>query len=288
MRSSSLYKLARFEDALAYVDLCDELQPNQPTTPRMRGLILLRLKRFDEALVANRRAYDLDPNDHEVCNNIGDSLLSLGHADQSLEWFDKALAQKPEFVVGFTNKASALAQLHRFDEAFAIYDHLKATGSNTPMGIWNLSLIQMLTGDFEAGWAGREARWEAMAPAYPNISQPKWLGQESIEGKTIVVHTDEGMGDCIQFARYLPMMVERGAHVILVVAAPLVPLLSGVKGVSQCFSSGTVPPFDMHCPMGSLPLAFQTRLDSIPAEVPYLPFTSGGPAAGLGGPPRLS
>jgi hypothetical protein len=97
-----------------------------------------------------------------------------------------------------------------------------------------------------------------------------WLGKESIEGKTILVCVDEGLGDCIQFARYLPMMAARGARVILAVADALVPLLSGMPGVSQCLSGGS-PAFDMHCPMSSLPLAFQTRLDSIPSAVSYLP-----------------
>jgi tetratricopeptide (TPR) repeat protein len=266
-----LYRLKRFEEALAHFNLCDELQPDHAPTLQTRALTLYGLNRLEESLADNRRAHELDPADHETINNIGDVLLWLGRPDEAIEWFDKAIALKPDLVVAHTNKASAFAQLHRFDEAFAIYERVNRAGVNTPMGKWNLALLQMLTGDFEAGWAGREARWEAMSPNYPKIPQPKWLGRESIEGKTILVHVDEGMGDCIQFARYLPILAERGARVVLVVAAPLVPLLSGMPGVFQCFSSGTSPAFDMHCPMSSLPLAFATRLDSIPSEVPYLP-----------------
>jgi hypothetical protein len=228
--------------------------------------MLHRLNQLDESLTVNRRAYELDPADPETCNNLGDVLLCFGRPDEAVEWFDKAIELQPDFVAALINKASALTQLHRFDEAFSIYGRVA-----TPMGTWNLALLQMLTGDFEAGWIGREARWEAMSPIYPEISQPKWLGHESIEGKTILVHADEGMGDCIQFARYLPMMEERGARVILVIAEALVPLLSGMPGISQCFSNGTSPAFDMHCPMSSLPLAFRTRLDSIPSATPYLP-----------------
>jgi ADP-heptose:LPS heptosyltransferase len=100
-----------------------------------------------------------------------------------------------------------------------------------------------------------------------------WLGKESIEGRTILVHVDEGLGDTIQFARYLPLVAARGARVILVVERPLYPLLSGLPGVSQCvaFASGPLPDFDMHCPIGSLPLAFATRLDTIPLATSYLP-----------------
>ena len=262
-----LFQLKRFEEALAHFNLCDELQPNRAPTLRMRALTLHRLYRMNESLTDNRRAFELDPTDPETCSNTGEVLLWLGRTDEALEWFEKALKLQPDFVAALINKASALTQLHRFDEAFAIYEHVK-----TPMGIWNLSLLQMLTGDFEAGWVGREARWEAIPPDYPKISQPKWLGHESIEGKTIVVHSDEGMGDCIQFARYLPMMAERGARVVLVVAEALVPLLSGMPGVSHCFWTGKAPAFDMHCPMSSLALAFRTTLDSIPSVTPYLPL----------------
>jgi tetratricopeptide (TPR) repeat protein len=265
-----LYRLEQFEEALAHFDLCDELQPNRAPTLQMRALTLRRLKRLDESLANNRRAYELDPADPETCNNMGDVLFALGWADEAVEWCDKALALRPDFTSALTNKALALTQAHRFDEAFAIYERLKRTGANTAMEDFSLSLLQMLTGDFEVGWAGREARWEAMSPDYPKFPQPMWLGKESIEGKTILVCVDEGLGDCIQFARYLPMMAARGARVILAVADALVPLLSGMPGVSQCLSGGS-PAFDMHCPMSSLPLAFQTRLDSIPSAVSYLP-----------------
>ena len=265
------YRLGRFEDALAYFALCDQLQPNRALTLQMRGLALRSLKRLDEALADNRRAYELDPADPDTCNNIGDVLLTLGRQDDAVEWFDKALTLKPDLVSALNNKAFVLTQLQQFDEAFAIYERLNRSGANTAMGDFNLALLQMLTGDFEAGWAGREARFTALSLAYPNFPHPIWLGQVSIEGKTILVHVDEGLGDCIQFARYLPMMADRGARVILVVAAALVPLLSGMPGVSQCLSAGQAPAFDMHCPMSSLPLAFRTRLDSIPSATSYLP-----------------
>jgi tetratricopeptide (TPR) repeat protein len=266
-----LYRLARFEEALAHFDLCDKLQPNRALTLQMRALALRSLNGLDEALAVNLRAHELDPADPDTCNNIGDVLLSLGRQDEAEKWFDKALKLKPDLVSALNNKAFVLTQLHRFDEAFAIYERLNGMGANTPMGDFNLSLLQMLTGNFEAGWAGREARWKALPIVYPKISQPVWLGQESIEGKTILVHVDEGLGDCIQFVRYLPMMAARGARVILVVADALVPLLSGIPGVSQCLSAGQSPAFDMHCPISSLPLAFRTRLDSIPSAISYLP-----------------
>ena len=108
---------------------------------------------------------------------------------------------------------------------------------------------------------------------YPKFSQPMWLGEGPIDGKTILIHVDEGLGDTIQFIRYVPMVAARGARVILVVERPLYPLLSGLSGIAQClaFASGPLPAFDMHCPIGSLPLAFRTSLDTIPSATSYLP-----------------
>ena len=102
----------------------------------------------------------------------------------------------------------------------------------------------MQTGNFEAGWAGREARWNSAVRsiAYPKIARPMWRGEESIEGRTILIHADEGFGDTLQFARYVPMVAARGARVILAVAAPVYPLLSGLTGVSQCIPLSAGPP----------------------------------------------
>jgi tetratricopeptide (TPR) repeat protein len=268
------FRLERFEEARAHFDLCDQLQPNHSLTLHMRALALRGLKRYEESLADNLRAHELDPADHNNCNNIGDALQSLGRQEEAAAWFDKAFARKPDFIEAINNKAFSLTQLHRFDEAFAIYERLNRSGTNTPAGDWNLSLLQMLTGDFEAGWAGREARWNtpALTFAYPKFSQPKWLGQESIEGKTVLVHVDEGLGDTIHFVRYVPMVAARGARVILVVADAVYPLLSAMPGASQCLPLSAGPPaaFDMHCPIGSLPLAFRTKLDTIPSVASYL------------------
>jgi hypothetical protein len=134
----------------------------------------------------------------------------------------------------------------------------------------------LLTGNFETGWALREVRWKMpmFTGQYPKFSQPMWQGFEAIEGKTILVQFDQGFGDTIQFARYLPLLAARGARVILVVEDALHALLSGISGVSLCLpksAATALPPFDMHCPMMRLPLAFRTRLDTIPAKTPYLP-----------------
>jgi tetratricopeptide (TPR) repeat protein len=269
-----LHQFGRFEQALAHFNRCDELLPNHAPTLQGRVRTLFSLKRYQEALADGRRVHELDPVNADICNYIGACLQSLGREQEALSWFDKALVHSPDEIEILNNKAFILGQLQRFDEAFALYDQIRAVRLNDATTDWNLALLQMLTGDFEAGWAGRESRWTKAEPyPYPKFSQPIWLGEGPIEGKTILIHVDEGLGDTIQFARYVPMVAERGARVILVVEPPLYPLLSGLSGVAQCvaFGSGPLPAFDMHCPIGSLPQAFGTRLDTIPSTVSYLP-----------------
>jgi tetratricopeptide (TPR) repeat protein len=269
-----LHQFGRFEEALAHFNRCDELLPNHAPTLQGRVRALFGLKRYQEALADGRRVHELDPVNADICNYIGACLQSLGREQEALPWFDKALVHSPDATEILNNKAFLLAQLQRFDEAFALYDRIRAIGLNNATTDWNLALLQMLTGNFEAGWAGRESRWTKAEPyPYPKFSQPMWLGEQSIEGKTILIHVDEGLGDTIQFARYVPMVAALGAHVILVVEPPAHPLLSGLSGVAQClaFGSGPLPAFDLHCPIGSLPLAFGTRLDTIPSTTSYLP-----------------
>jgi tetratricopeptide (TPR) repeat protein len=273
-----LMSLKRYEEALAYFNRCDELRPNHAAVLEQRGHVLHSLKRFDEAEADSRRAHALNPASAEVCNNIGASLQWLRRDEEALRWFDKALALRPDFITALVNKASSLAQTRRIDEAVATYNRVEAIDPDNADAKWNLSLLQLVTGDFEAGWAGREVRWKGhMRPvAYPGFQQQMWLGQQDIKGKTIIVYADEGAGDTIQFARYIPMLAERGAKVFLVVEQALHKLLSGLPGLTQCLAkpAQSLPPFDFHCPICSLPLAFATRLDTIPSARPYLPALS--------------
>jgi tetratricopeptide (TPR) repeat protein len=273
-RASVLLRLARTEEAIVSLDQCDRLRPNHAPTLQIRALALHSLDRLEPALADLMQAHALDPANASVCNDIGVFLRRLGRGEESIAWFDAALARKPEFFAAYNNKAFALTHLHRFAEAFATYDALKARDPGNVEAIWSEALVQLLTGNF-AGWRGREARFKV--PDLPvvsyNFSQPLWLGETSLEGKTILIFADEGIGDTIQFARYVPDVAARGARVILLLPAALCPLLESLPGVFECvpMSGNKVIAFDTYCPISSLPLAFATTLDSIPAKTPYLP-----------------
>ncbi|WJR76233.1 tetratricopeptide repeat-containing glycosyltransferase family protein [Bradyrhizobium sp. NP1] len=269
-----LQEAARFEEALTYLNLCNRLQPRHAQTLQRRGLALYGLGRFEDALADARSASALEPADAFSCNNVGTALQSLGRHDEALSWFDRTLALCPNKVETLNNKACSLVELHRFDEAFAVYEQAQRIDPGNALTEWNVALLHMLTGNFEAGWAGREARWNVAAlqstgPA--RLSRPMWRG-EPISGQTILLHSDEGLGDSIQYSRYAPMVAARGARVVLAVEPAIQPLLAGLSGVAECIASGAaLPPYDLHCALSSLPLVFKTTLDTIPAATSYLP-----------------
>jgi tetratricopeptide (TPR) repeat protein len=281
----ALVDLERRDEALLSFQHALKLNPQLWDAAHESGTLLNRMGRREEALAHFLRCAELKRNhadDAATFNNIGNTMQSLDRSTEALPWLDRALERRPDFVDALSNKAIALSRLRRFDEAFAIYARVKALDPNHVVSNWNAALLHLLTGDFEAGWAAREARWNipSLITGYPKFTEPMWLGRENIEGKTILIASDEGLGDAIQFARYVPDVAARGARVILVVQDALCSLLSALPGVSQCIpksvAASGVPPFDFHCPICSLPLAFATRLDSIPADMPYLPPLAAG------------
>jgi tetratricopeptide (TPR) repeat protein len=273
-----LQRLGRLEEAVACFDLCNGQRPNHVPTLNMRLSCLHSLRRSEEALADAIRAQALDPANAHACNNVGSLLQTLGRNEEALQWYDQAIKLRSNFTEALHNKAVTLTQIRKLHEAFAIYEDLKAADPNDALADLSLAHLHMLTGNFEAGWAGREARWRvsSLSATYPKLSQPIWLGNETLDGKTILIGADEGFGDTIQVVRYVPMVADRGARVVLVVQDSLHVLLSGLPGISQCLPMSAtdtmpLPAFDIHCPLMSLPRAFGTTLATIPSAGSYLP-----------------
>jgi tetratricopeptide (TPR) repeat protein len=269
----ALYKQQRYAEALEYFNLSLEVEPAQADALQVRALVLLNLNRLEEALADNHQSALLNPLDADTPNNLGTVLQKLGRYEETLAWYDRAAALRLNFAPPLIGKAHSLIELRRIDEAFASYAQCLALDPKNPEARWSLALLQMLVGNLKAGWLGREARWELGLMPDPKLPQPLWLGDSDIEGKTILLYADEGIGDLFQFARYIPMLAALGARIIVVVAGPARSLMSRMAGVAQCIAKpiGTPPAYDVHCHVSSLPLAFKTTLDSIPSAIPYLP-----------------
>jgi hypothetical protein len=163
-----------------------------------------------------------------------------------------------------------LHELKRFDEALESFAQAIALDPEYADANFNEGMTRLLLGDFPAGWKKYEWRWQAKQRGQArDFSQSRWLG-EPVAGKTILVHAEQGYGDTIQFVRYVPMLARLSANIVLEIQPPLKPLLASVEGAVVVARGEKLPPFDLHCPILSLPLAFKTELASIPASVPYL------------------
>jgi tetratricopeptide (TPR) repeat protein len=272
-RGNTLNQLKRFEEALSSYDRAIALRPDYAEALSNRGNTLYKLKRFEEALASCDRALALRPEYAEALVNRGNTLNGLKRFGEALASYDRAITLRPGYAEGLSNRGTTLNELKRFQEALASYDRALALRPNHAEAHVNEALTRLLLGDFERGWKKYEWRWKKASFTSPvrNFAQPLWLGANTIEDKAILLHSEQGFGDAIQFCRYVPRVVERAARVILEVPKPLHQLMSTLPGAAQIISRGDpLPDFDLQCPLLSLPLAFGTRLETIPSVTPYL------------------
>jgi tetratricopeptide (TPR) repeat protein len=269
-RGNVFYQMGRHAEALAEYERALAMEPDFAYGFNNRGNALQALGRHGEALASFERALTLKPDYSEAHNNRGNALIELNRHEEALKDYDAAVAGNP-FAFALVNRGSALRYLGRTDEAMASFDQAIALDAKLPEAHWNKALLSLALGDYANGFAGYEWRWRGATELAPRgFAQPQWQG-EDIAGRTILLHAEQGYGDSIQMLRYLPLVKARGARVVLEIPDSLMPLLGAHGDDVTVLSKGTLlPPFDLHCPLMSLPLAFGTTRDSVPAEVPYL------------------
>jgi tetratricopeptide (TPR) repeat protein len=270
-----LLELGRHAEAVECFDIAEKLRPSAALY-QMRAVCLSAMNRFEEAEADYETSIALDPTLAETHNNLGLLHWRFGRLEQAFACFDSALALRPDHHAVLNNKAVVLLHLQMLDDAFATLQKSLAAAPNDAQTLFYLATLQLLTGDFARGWLTREARWRLPSVGLVDrgFAQPLWRGDQPLDGKTVLLYSDEGLGDAIQFARYVPLVAARGARVILEVERPIQQLLGGITGVAECVGRSSTPAFDLHCPLGTLPLAFATRLDTIPLAEGYLPAPS--------------
>ena len=267
-------QLGQFEQALQFITSASKLKPSDFSIYYNQAKALQELKRHNEALISYDKVLALKPDYVPAYNNRGNILKELQRYDAALDSYNKALSIRSDFLVAYINRASVLQDLKRYDEAVAAYDQAIALKPDYAEANYNKGLVKLLLGDYEAGWPLQEWRWKTdqYKGLVRSFKQPLWLGTESPAGRTILLYADQGIGDAIQIARYVPMVATLGAKVILEVQSQLVPLLKTIdgSGVTVIAKGGTLPEFEFQCPLMSLPLAFKTTISTIPQHVPYL------------------
>jgi tetratricopeptide (TPR) repeat protein len=271
-RGVALGALGRHAEAAASYDLAIALNPTYVDALFNRGNALEETNRLAEALASYDQVFALAPEHSRAWNNRGNVLLKLQRHEEAIECYKKAIAIDPQYGECYYNHGNALLELERIPEAFDYYTKAVALRPDHPDIPFNEGMTRLLLGDLREGLKRYEGRFDKreQAPLRRGFSQPFWNGGD-LNGKRILLHSEQGLGDTIQFARYIPLVARKGGEVILEVQTELKTLLTNVEGVTQIVGRGErLPDFDVHHFLVSLAMVMGTELETIPAEVPYI------------------
>ncbi len=272
-RGLVLKQLGRLEEALEAFKLAVALKPSYLEALRGQPEVFLALKQDVNALIHFDRALAIHPNDPILHNNRGVALQGMGRYEEALSCYDRALELKPDYPDALNNKGTTLLAFERFSESEASIRRALQMDPGKVSAHWNLSLVLLRSGRFEEGWREHEWRWkkDKFKRFLFGFTQPRWNGAQDLTGKTLLLTAEQGFGDSIQFVRYATLLHRRGARILLLVPRALVELFANNLPVEGVFNTtADLPPFDYHASLLSLPLAFGTTLETIPADVPYL------------------
>ncbi|HVI51851.1 MAG TPA: tetratricopeptide repeat protein [Candidatus Sulfotelmatobacter sp.] len=265
--ADGLRELSLPGDAARQYEKLAELVPGLAAAHNNLGTCLLELKRRDEALAAFRRAVIADPQMIEALSNLAMLCVETGRNEESISLYSRLRALRPDLVQAALNQGVAYYREGRLEEAAATLREAAALAPDNAQIHYNLAQVLLLKGNLDAGFAEYEWRWSCSEFPSPRLlfSQPAWKG-EPLEGRTLLIHAEQGFGDVLQFCRLLPL-AGRGGKVIFLCPAPLLELLGGMDGVDIVAEGADLPAFDLYCPLLSLPHLLGPHVHP---EPPYL------------------
>lgn len=255
--------IARYREAI-------HVKPDYCQAYNNIGTILQNQGKIDQAISSYQQVLRINPNNPEALNNLGFLFQSQGRLNEAIACYRKTLLVKPDYLEVINNLGNCLTALGRFGDALAVYAQAQRVDPRYPDAHWNESMVRLLLGDFAGGWPGYEWRWQVKGTAPHGLAQPLWDGAP-LNGKTILLHCEQGYGDCIQFIRYATQVKRQAAQVVVFAPPELARLFQTASGVDQVVTRWSEIP-DCHCraPLVTLPLIFKTTLATIPAGIPYL------------------
>jgi tetratricopeptide (TPR) repeat protein len=272
---AALQDLGQLDDAVAIHHQATALSPDSPLAACNLGAALRAQGKVDEAVAAFGRALSLQPNYDTALANLGAVLLDRGETEAALAACQRAFASNPQMVIGLCNLGATYKALNRLDEAEDAYRRALALRPDFPEAHFCLAQILLLKGDLRSGWPEYEWRWKLpeyswLQALHGEFAQPRWAG-EGLGGRTVLVYAEQGLGDTLQFVRFLPEIAARGGRAVLAVQPPLLKLLDGFAGADVIpLDQKPLPSFDLHLPLLSMPYVLGTPLDAISSQVPYL------------------
>lgn len=262
-----------FNTAVDFFNQALRLKPNSLEANHNLGMALEKTGLLDDALTYYKYALQINGESAPTLNNIGNVYRELGQLEKSYDSLLSAIMVKPDYAEAFNNLGWTHYCLRQFQEANSCYEKALQINPDLVEAKYNLSLSQLMQGDFKNGWINYEYRKQQ--PVYNNrelsLDRPQWYGDKDIDKKIIYIHSEQGMGDTIQFSRYLKPLSECGAKILFEPGIALLPLFQSQGYPLQLIKPGDViPKYDFHSPLMSLPLAFKTTLDAIPNSTPYI------------------
>jgi tetratricopeptide (TPR) repeat protein len=270
----TLLNLKRAPEAEASCRQAVRLRPESAEVHINLGVVLLSLARLDDAFESLQRAVQLKPGCAQAHNHLGRALQRLGRLEEAATRLREAVRLHPNHAEAITNLGHVLAGLGQSEEALACFGHALRLQPDYAEAHWYTALVRLRQGDFERGLADYEWRWRLrdFGSTPPSSFAPKrrWNGSQ-LAGRTILLYAEQGLGDTIQFIRYARLLKALEGTVIVALQRPLLRLLARCPGIDQLVAEGDpLPPHDVHAPLLSVPYHLRTRLDTIPAGVPYL------------------
>jgi Flp pilus assembly protein TadD len=262
----------RADEASRLIQRSIEIAPGRAGYYSNLGLVLAGQRKWQDAVAAFEKSIDLQPGLANAQNNLGNVLKELGRVDEAGHAYCQAIAIQPDHADALNNLGNIYQERQQPAEAIAAYQRALELKPEFVEAQVALGSTLLLAGDFARGWPAYEARWKA-AGRSPNrgFAQPIWDGSD-LMGKSILLHAEQGLGDTVQFIRYVSAVRARGAGAVHVLCPrELRRLLAGQAGIDRVSSDeSALPPFEIHCPLLSLPRILGTTLETIPAQIPYL------------------
>lgn len=264
--SQELNSPKQLPTALHHINHALHIAPQKLDLLFYRGTLFFRQQRYVEALNDLDQLLTYMPDNCDVLSQKGVVLQAMRRYEEAISCYQQALKKEPHRGFALLNTAKSLHELGRFTESLKAYETALPHCTTIPTALFNYALSLLLTGNFKKGWAYYENRWHLgyLEKNKPHFEQPMWLNDFSIQDKTILIETEQGTGDIIQFCRFLEPLKQKGAHVILRAPASLKNVLKPLKNIDQLIDfNEPLPAFDCYCPLMSLPLALDINLPTL-------------------------
>jgi len=246
------------------------LNPKVADAYNNMGVALRALGKLEAAVACYRRCLVLRPNNAGANSNLGNALRELGRLQLSVAAHQQAIKLTPESPESYYNLGLVLRDLGQVTQALAAFERTLGYNPDHADCRWDRALTLLLRGDFLPGFEEYDWRWKLDRSPPRGFTEPEWDGSD-LKGKTLLIHQEQGFGDMIQFARYIPMAKARGGTVVLEVQPELSRLFSTLPGVDKVVNRGSpLPKFDFFIPMMSLAKVFATTKETVPVDIPYL------------------